>query len=192
MTSSSPNDVTQMLVDWSRGDKAALDKLIPIIYQELRSLARHYMSRERPGHTLQTTALVNEAYLRLISQRDVKWQNRAHFFGVAAQMMRRILVDHARNINSGKRGGGALKVSLEEVALLSEERAEEVLILHEALTSLEVLDPRKSRIVELRYFGGLTVEEVAEVLGTSPVTVMRDWRAAKAWLYRTISKQVTQ
>ena len=191
MTSSPPNDVTQMLIDWSSGDKAALDKLIPIIYQELRSLARHYMSHERPGHTLQTTALVNEAYLRLIGQRDVKWQNRAHFFGVAAQMMRRILVDHARSINCGKRGSGALKVSLEEVALLSEERAEEVLILHEALTSLEALDPRKSRIVELRYFGGLTVEEVAEILGTSPVTVMRDWRAAKAWLYRAISKHVT-
>jgi RNA polymerase sigma factor (TIGR02999 family) len=191
MTSSPPNDVTQMLIDWSSGDKAALDKLIPIIYQELRSLARHYMSHERPGHTLQTTALVNEAYLRLIGQRDVKWQNRAHFFGVAAQMMRRILVDHARSINCGKRGSGALKVSLEEVALLSEERAEEVLMLHEALTSLEALDPRKSRIVELRYFGGLTVEEVAEILGTSPVTVMRDWRAAKAWLYRAISKHVT-
>lgn len=188
MTSPS-NDVTQMLADWSRGDKAALDKLIPVIYQELRSLARHYMSHERPGHTLQTTALVNEAYLRLIGQRNVEWQNRAHFFGVAAQMMRRVLVDHARSVNCSKRGSGAVKISLEEVDLFSEERAEEVLILHEALTSLEALDPRKSRIVELRYFGGLTVDEVAEILGTSPVTVMRDWRAAKAWLYRTIKRQ---
>jgi RNA polymerase sigma-70 factor, ECF subfamily len=192
MTSSPPDDVTQMLIDWSKGDKAALDKLIPVIYQELRGLARHYMSRERPGHTLQTTALVNEAYLRLIGQKHVMWQNRAHFFGVAAQMMRRVLVDHARTINSDKRGGGATKVSLEDCALFSEERAEEVLTLHEALTSLEALDPRKSRIVELRYFGGLTVEEMAEILGTSPVTVMRDWRAAKAWLYRTINRQVTE
>jgi RNA polymerase sigma factor (TIGR02999 family) len=189
MTASSPNEVTQLLLDWSDGDKAALDRLMPLVFEELRKLARHYMRRERPSHTLQTTALVNEAYLRLIDQRSVHWQNRAHFFGIASRMMRRILVEHARSRNYAKRGGGANQVSLDEAMVVSPERASEVVALDDALTALALVDQRKSQIVEMRFFGGLSIEETAEALGVSPGTVMRDWTLAKAWLHREISKE---
>jgi len=184
---SSPPEVTRLLVDWGNGDRAALDQLLPLVYAELRQMAKRYMGRQNPGHTLQTTALINEAYLRLVNQKEVQWQNRAHFFGVAAQAMRQILVDYARSRHYAKRGGGAQAVSLDEAVAVSEERAAELVALDEALESLAALDPRKSRIVELRYFGGLSVEETAEVLKISPVTVMRDWRLAKTWLLRALS-----
>jgi len=160
---------------------------MPLVYEELRRLARHYMAAERPGHTLQTTALIHDAYLQLIDQRSLSWQNRAHFFGVAAQAMRRVLVDHARTRDAVKRGGGAPKASLEEAATIPD-RPEELIALDRALNDLATIDPRKSRVVELRYFGGLSVEETAEVLGVSPVTVMREWRAAKAWLLRAMTR----
>src|SRR5437870_700478 len=180
----SPHEVTGLLEAWSHGDKAALDKLTPLVYDELRRLARRYMSRERAGHTLQTTALVNEAYLRLIDQKNVHWQNRAHFFGIAAQLMRRILVDYARRRNYLKRGGNAPHVSLDEAATYSQERGAELVALDDALTALTAIDQRKSQVVELRFFGGLSVEEAAEVLKVSPETVIRDWRLAKVWLLR--------
>ncbi len=183
----SPQEVTQLLVAWRNGDEAARDELMPLVYQELHRLAHQYMSRERPGHTLQTSALVNEAFLRLADQRDVQWQNRAHFIGIAGQMMRRILVDYARNRGYAKRGGSALQVSLDEELIVSEERSAEVVALDNALQSLARLDERKSRLVELRFFGGLSIEETAEVLGVSPGTVMRDWTLAKAWLRREMS-----
>jgi len=183
----SPQEVTQLLVAWRNGDQNARDELIPLVYQELHRLAHHYMSHERPGHTLQTSALVNEAFLRLADQRDVQWQNRAHFIGIAGQMMRRILVDYARNRGYAKRGGSALQVSLDEELIVSEERSAEVVALDDALQSLARLDERKSRLVELRFFGGLSIEETAEVLGVSPGTVMRDWTLAKAWLRREMS-----
>ena len=189
MTASSPNEVTQSLLDWSEGDKAAVDRLMPVVYDELRKLAHYHMGRERQGHTLQTSALVNEAYLRLIDQKSVRWQNRAHFFGIASKMMRRILVDHARSRQYAKRGGGAHRVTLDEALLVCEERVAEVVALDDALTSLAVIDKRKSQIVEMRFFGGLSIEETAEVLGVSPGTVMRDWTLAKAWLHREISKE---
>ncbi|HXU35940.1 MAG TPA: sigma-70 family RNA polymerase sigma factor [Blastocatellia bacterium] len=189
MTASSPNEVTQSLLDWSEGDKAAIDRLMPVVYDELRKLAHYHMGRERRGHTLQTSALVNEAYLRLIDQKSVQWRNRAHFFGIASQMMRRILVDHARSRQYAKRGGGAHRVSLDEALLVCEERVAEVVALDDALTSLAVIDKRKSQIVEMRFFGGLSIDETAEVLGVSPGTVMRDWTLAKAWLHREISKE---
>lgn len=189
MTPPSPHEVTQLLIDWSQGDRAALDRLMPLVYDELRRLAHHYMSRERPGHTLQTTALVNEVYLRLVDQKSVSWQNRAHFFGIAARLMRQILVDHARKNGYAKRGGGARKVTLEESAVLSPEQAADLVALDEALESLAATDPRKCQVVELRYFGGLKVDEIAEVLKVSPVTVMRDWSMAKAWLLREISHE---
>src|SRR5688500_17291598 len=179
----STNQVTQLLIDWSKGDKAALDKLIPYVHDELRRLARHYMRRERAGHTLQTSALINEAYLRLVDQ-SVAWQNRAHFFGIAARLMRQILVDHARAHQYSKRGGGAEKVSLDEAANLAQGRAAEIVALDEALESLTAIDPQQGRIVELRFFGGLTIEETAEVLGISHATVERDWSVARAWLRR--------
>jgi RNA polymerase sigma factor (TIGR02999 family) len=182
-------DVTRLLVDWSNGDQAALDKLLPLVNAELRQLARRYMRRENPGHTLQTSALVNEAYLRLIDQRQVRWQNRAHFFGIAAQLMRRILIDHARSHYYAKRGGGALKVSLDEAAAVTEARAAELLAVDEALEKLTAMDVRKGRIVELRFFGGLTEEETAEVMGVSMPTVQREWRAAKAWLRRMLTDE---
>jgi RNA polymerase sigma factor (TIGR02999 family) len=188
MTTPSPPKLTKLLLDWSNGDQAALDELMPLVYDELRRLARHYMLRERPGHMLQTTALVNEAFLRLVDQRRVNWQNRAHFFAIAAQMMRRILVDHARGHLYAKRGGGARRISLDRVSVVSEERAADVIALDEALTGLAEIDPQQSRVVELRFFGGLTVEETAEVLGLSPATVKREWSAAKAWLQQEISK----
>jgi len=187
MATPSHNEVTQLLLDWGNGDKAALDKLIPVVYQELRRLARSYMRKERAGHSLQTSALVNEAYLRLIDYNRVRWQNRSHFFAIAAQAMRRILVDHARARQSAKRGAGAQKVSLDEVAIVSDERAEELLALDDALNKLEQLDERKSRIVELRYISGLSMEEVAGVLGLSTRTVEREWKFARAWLYNAIS-----
>jgi RNA polymerase sigma-70 factor, ECF subfamily len=181
--SSSPCDVTRLLKGWSSGDSAALDQLIPVVYDELRAVAARYLRRERQDHTLQPTALVNEAYLRLIDQKQVKWQNRAHFMGVAAQMMRRILVDHARRHHRAKRGGGAQQVSLDEAMAVSEERADDLVELDEALTALAAFDERKSRVVEMKYFGGLSVEEMAEVLKVSEITIARDWKLAKAWLY---------
>jgi RNA polymerase sigma-70 factor (ECF subfamily) len=186
MQPASPSEVTRLLRAWSDGNEAALDQLIPIIYDELRSLAARYLRRERKDHTLQPTALVNEAYLRLIDQRQVQWQNRAHFLGVAAQMMRRILVDHAKSHNRVKRGGGAIRVSFDEARFVSEERGDDLVALDEAMRALAEFDERKSRGVELRYFGGLSVEETAEVLHVSTITVERDWRMAKAWLYTHI------
>ena len=184
----SPHDVTQLLVAWSEGDTAALEKLTPLVEAELQRLARRYMGRERPGHTLQTTALVNEAYLKLIDWKQVRWQNRAHFFGVSAQLMRRILVDHARTRHALRRGGGALMVSLEQAAGLPVQRSADLVALDEALTRFAALDARKSQIVELRFFGGLSVEETAEVLKVSPRTVMREWGLAQAWLYGELKR----
>ena len=177
-----------MLQDWSNGDQAALDKVMPIVYQELHRLAHHYMRKERAGHTLQTTALVNEAYLRLADYKKMRWQSRSHFFAVAAQVMRRILVEQARSKNFAKRGGGAQRISLDETAIVSAGRSAEVIAVDEALTDLESWDPRKGKIVELRFFGGLSIEETAEVLRVSPTTIQREWRSAKAWLYRAISE----
>ena len=163
-----PEAVTQLLVAWSNGDETARDELMPLVYRELHRLAHHYMKRENPGHTLQTSALVNEAFVKLVDQRDVQWQNRAHFFGIAAQLMRRILVDYARSRNYLKHGGEALQVSVDETAIVSEERAAEVLALDDVLKGLAEFDIRKSNIVELRFFGGLSIDETAEVLGVSP------------------------
>lgn len=182
-----PHQVTQLLEAWSTGDQAARDQLMALVYDELRRLAHQYMRAERPGHTLQTSALVNEAYVKLVDQRDVHWQNRAHFFGLAAQLMRRILVDHARSRRSSKRGGDAHPVSLDEALVVSNERSAEVVALDEALDRLATVDKRKSQIVELRFFGGLSIEETAEILAVSPGTVMRDWTLAKAWLRREIT-----
>jgi len=184
-----PHEVTQLLIDWSNGSQDAAEPLFPLVYEELRRLAHRYMRRERPGHTLQTTAVVHEAYLRLIDQKHVQWQNRAHFFAIAAQMMRRILITHAQSHSYAKRGGGAFKVPLDEAAILSQERAGELIALDDALKSLAVFDVRRSQVVELRFFGGLSNEEIAEVLKISPNTVMRDWNVAKAWLYREMSKE---
>ena len=178
----SPHEVTQLLLDWSNGNQAAGDKLMPLVYEELHRLAHQYMHRESPGHTLQTSGLVNEAYLRLVDQREVHWQNRAHFFGIAAQLMRRILVDYARSRHYVKRGGEAQRVSFDEAVIVSPERATEVVALDDALVRLAVIDKRKSQIVEFRFFGGLSIEETAEVLKVSPGTIMRDWTLAKAWL----------
>jgi RNA polymerase sigma factor (TIGR02999 family) len=182
----SPHEVTQLLVAWGNGDQAARDQLMSLVYAELHRLAHQYMNKERSGHTLQTSALVNEAFVRLVDQRDVHWQNRAHFFGIAAQMMRRILVDYARNRQYAKRGGNARQVSLDEAMIVSKERAADVVALDDALNNLAELDPRKSQIVELRFFGGLSIDETAEVLAVSPGTVMRDWTLAKAWLKRAM------
>jgi len=184
MVSSSTSEITGLLINWGSGDKTALEKLLPLVERELRRLAHSYMRRENPDHTLQTTALVNEAYLRLIDQSRTHWQNRAHFFGIAAQIMRRILLNYARDQHRAKRGGNAVQVSLSQVAIVSAERSLELLALDLALQRLAEVDERKSRVVELRYFGGLDVEETAEVLKVSPVTVMRDWKFAKAWLAR--------
>jgi RNA polymerase sigma factor (TIGR02999 family) len=183
-----PNEITEQLIAWSKGDATALDKLIPVVYQELRRMADQYLRREDLSHSLQPTALVHEAYLRLIDQTKVQWQNRAHFFGVAAQMMRRILIDHAKTKHRLKRGGTAIKVSLDENVNVSEERSAELIALDDALQELAQMDERKSRIVELRYFGGLSVDETAEVLGVSNKTVMRDWNFAKAWLYQQLTE----
>jgi len=183
----SPHEITQLLEDWSNGNQAALDKLYPLVYDELRRMARRYMIRERKDHTLQTTALINEAYLRLVAQRHVHWQNRAHFFAISAQIMRRILIDHARRHNYAKRGAGGQKISLDETAVLARNRATELLLLDEALHSLEEIDPRRSRVVELRFFGGLDNNEIAAVLKISANTVTRDWNLARAWLYQELS-----
>lgn len=179
------NELTQFLIDWNRGDAEALERLMPFVYQELHQLAQKHLRRERPNHTLQATALVHEAYLRLIDQTKVEWQNRAHFFAIAAQMMRRIMVDYARARAFEKRGGDALHVSLQEADLVADEkRSPDVLALDEALNELEKLDKRKASVVELRFFGGLSVEETAEVLQVSVGTVIRDWNFAKSWLYQ--------
>ena len=185
--SPSQQEVTQLLADWSDGDDGALDKLIPLVQPELHRLAHYYMSRERTGHTLQTTALLNEAYLQLVDDSTHNWQNRTHFMAAAAQLMRRIMVDHARERCSLKRGGGALRVTLDDAALVTEKRSEELLALDEALERLTAQDPRKSRIVELRYFGGLTEKETAAFLKLSDRTVRREWRMARTWLYRALS-----
>src|SRR5437868_12562848 len=185
--SAAQQEVTQLLGDWSGGDEGALEKLIPLVQPELHRLAHHYLSRERAGHTLQTTALLNEAYLQLTDETQPRWQNRAHFMAVAAQLMRRIMVDHARGRHALKRGAGAIKVTLDETALVTETRATELLALDEALENLAAFDPRMSKVVEMRYFGGLSTEEIAEVLKVHPNTVMRDWSAAKAWLYAALS-----
>jgi RNA polymerase sigma-70 factor (ECF subfamily) len=185
--SSSQQDVTVLLGDWRGGDAGALEKLIPLVQPELHRLAHHYMSRERAGHTLQTTALLDEAYLLLVDHTKRNWQNRTHFVAAAAQLMRRIMVDHARERHALKRGGGPLKVTLDEAAAVTETRSEELLALDDALERLAAQDSRKSQIVELRYFGGLTVEETAEFLKLSQRTVEREWNMAKAWLYRALS-----
>ncbi|MGB8509211.1 MAG: sigma-70 family RNA polymerase sigma factor [Pyrinomonadaceae bacterium] len=184
--SSHQENVTQLLAAYSRGDQQALDRLLPLVYDELRRLAGGYLRRERSDHTLQATALVHEAYLRLVEQ-DVSWQNRAHFFGVAAQMMRRILVDHARGHQAAKRGSGGIKISLDEFIDLSDEKAAGLLALDEALHALAAIDEQKSRIVEMRYFGGLSIEETAHVLGIGTATVTRQWNMAKAWLYKEVT-----
>ena len=188
--SSPPHEITQLLAEWSDGNQAALDKLYPLVYKELRRLAHGYLRRERKGHTLQTTALINEAYLRLVDQKHVHWANRSHFFGISAQIMRRILIDHARRYDYAKRGGAAQRISLDEAAVVSKERARALLLLDEALNTLAKIDPRRSHVVELRYFGGLSNEEIAGVLKISENTVTRDWNLARAWLYQELSGSV--
>jgi RNA polymerase sigma factor (TIGR02999 family) len=179
-------DLTRLLVEWRTGNRDALDQLMPLVYRELQTLASRYLSRERAGHTLQATALVNEAYLKLIDQRNVQWQNRAHFLGIAARLMRRILIDHARRRGRAKRGSAATHITLVEGLAASEPRDIDAIALDDALVALEKLDPQQAQMVELRFFGGLTVDETAEVLGISEGTVKREWRVAKAWLYRHI------
>ena len=186
MTSAPTSEITGLLVDWSNGDQAALDRLLPLVEKELHRLAHGYMRRENPDHTLQTTALVNEAYLKLIDQKKTHWQNRAHFFAIAAKIMRRILLNYARDQHRKKRGGNAVQVSLSEVSILCAERPEELIALDEALERLAMVDERKSRVVELKYFGGLETDEIAEVLKVSSITILRDWRFARAWLLREI------
>jgi RNA polymerase sigma-70 factor (ECF subfamily) len=179
----SPDQVTQLLAEWAHGDDGALAELTPLVYEELRRLAHHFMEGQRPDHTLQTTALVDEAYLRLAGQTSPSWQNRAHFFAVAARAMRQILVNYAKSSRAQKRGGGALKVELDEAAIVSPEQSKAIVDLHEALERLGTLDARKARVVELKYFGGLNHAEIAEVMKISTMTVRRDWVFAKAWLY---------
>jgi RNA polymerase sigma factor (TIGR02999 family) len=184
----SPEAVTQLLVEWQQGDAKAIDRLMPLVYAELRAIAARYLGHESPGHTLQSTALVHEAYLRLIDQRRVQWQNRAHFFGIAAQMMRRILVDHARREHRDKRGGDAPRLSLDAAMAAAAPTPDvDVIALDTALTALAEIDTRAAQIVELRFFSGLTIEETAEVLAVSPGTIKRDWTSARAWLYRELS-----
>jgi len=183
-----PQEVTRLLLAWNDGDESALEKLVPQVYQELRRLARRHMLRERPDHTLQTTALINEAYLRLVDLRNVHWQNRAHFFALCARLMRRILVDFARSRHYAKRGGGAQPVSLDESLVVSPKHSTDLVAVDDALKALAQVDARKAQVVELRFFGGLTVEESAEVLKVSPETVQRDWKLAKAWLLRELSQ----
>ncbi len=189
MTTPAPpqQQVTQLLCDWRGGDPSALEKLIPLVQPELQRLAHHYMSRERPGHTLQTTALIDDAYLQLADKTHPQWQNRAHFFAAAAQLMRRIMVDHARQRQALKRGGGAIRVELNEAAAVTQTRADELLALDEALEKLATFDHRKAQVVEMRYFAGLTMDEIAEVLKVHVNTVTRDWTAARAWLLAALS-----
>lgn len=188
-SSSSPERVTQLLVAWSKGDRSALNALTPLVHDELRRLAHHYMNRERPGHSLQTTALVNEAYLKLIDQKLVEFHSRAQFFALAATLMRHILVDHARTRHALKHGGAGVRISFEEALLVSAHRDEDLVELDQALTRLAEIDERKSTVVELRFFGGLTVDETAEALGVSAVTVMREWKMAKAWLFNVLNSE---
>jgi RNA polymerase sigma factor (TIGR02999 family) len=180
--------ITELLAAWNSGDKSSIDRLLPIVETELRRIARNYMRRENPGHTLQTTALVNEAYLKLIDQNQVTWQNRSQFFAISANIMRRLLINHARDKKAGKRGGDAVRVNLEDASILSPEKSNELIALDDALTRLSQFDEMKSRIVELRYFSGLTIEETAEVLGIAPITVSVQWRSAKAWLGKEIRR----
>ncbi|MFN2531679.1 MAG: sigma-70 family RNA polymerase sigma factor [Pyrinomonadaceae bacterium] len=181
------HEITELLEEWSGGNQSALDKLYPMVYDDLRRLARRYMDRERAGHTLQTSALINEAYVRLVDQKHVHWQNRSHFFAISARIMRRILIDHARRNLYAKRGGGAQRISLDETATLVRDRASEFLALDEALKSLAEIDERRSQVVELRYFGGLDNQEIADVLKISENTVTRDWNMARAWLYQQLT-----
>jgi RNA polymerase sigma factor (TIGR02999 family) len=183
--------VTQLLVSWSDGDRAALEQLTPLVYDELRRLASRYLRNERPGHTLQSTELVHEAYMRLVDQRHVRWQSRAHFFGIAAQMIRRILVDHARRRQAAKRGAAPVKLSLDDVVAATGPRDLDLVALDEALENLARLDPQQSRVVEMRFFAGLSIDETAEVMRISPATVKRDWTTAKAWLYRDLSRKAS-
>lgn len=183
-------NITELLIAWRDGDPSAPEQLMPLIERELHQIASRYMRHEHPSHTLQTTALVNEAYIQLVGQRETRWQNRAHFFGIAAGIMRRILLNYARDRRRFKRGGGAQRVSLSEVAVMSEEKSEELIALDEALQRLQAIDERKSLVVELRYFGGLSVEETADFLKVSPVTVARDWKLARAWLRRELAPGV--
>jgi RNA polymerase sigma factor (TIGR02999 family) len=189
MTVPSSHDLTLILQAWSEGDQSALEKLTPLVEAELRRLAHHYLAQERPGHTLQTTALINEAWLRLIDWKQVSWQNRAHFFGVSARLMRYILVGFARARKQQKRGGAAQRVSLEEAATVSANRSDDLVALDDALQTLAKYDPRKCQIVELRFFGGLSVEEAAEVMKLSPITIIREWNKARAWLYQELSAE---
>jgi RNA polymerase sigma factor (TIGR02999 family) len=191
MSVQEPQEVTQLLLAWSQGDQAALDRLIPLVHAELRRLAKHYMRKEQIGHGMQTTALVNEAYLRLIDAQHVRWQDRAHFLAVSARLMRRVLVDFARTRDRRKRGGGIRQVSLDEAPVIGQERDRDLVALDEALSELAELDGRKGQVVELRFFGGLTVEETAEALDVSCETVRRDWRLARAWLRRRLSEEST-
>lgn len=186
MQTPSASAVTRLLLEWSNGDQAALDQLMPLVYDELRQVARQYLRHERPGHTLQPTALAHEAYLKLVDQQRVRWQNRAHFFAVAAQLIRRILVDHARSHAAAKRGGGLRAVTLEAMLEPSVNRELNLVALDDALAQLATLNPRQARLVEVRFFGGLNVDETAEVLGVSSATVKREWRTAKAWLHREL------
>jgi RNA polymerase sigma-70 factor (ECF subfamily) len=188
MPTAASHEVTQLLMAWNHGDQSALERLIPLVHAELHRIARRYMRSERAGHTLQTSALINEAYLRLIDAQQVHWQNRAHFFGIAAQLMRRVLVDFARSRGYKKRGGGALQVSLDETMVITKERGEDLVALDEALSALSELDERKGRVVEMRFFGGLSEKEIAEALRVSLETVRRDWRLAKSWLRRRLSE----
>ncbi len=184
----SPHEITRLLADWNKGDRAALERLTPLVHAELRRIARRQMGRERPGHTLQATALINEAYLRLAGRDGFEWHDRLHFFAVCAQVMRHVLIDHARAREREKRGGGALQISLADAGLLAEPRSADLLALDEALRELETADAQKGRVIELRYFAGLTVEETAEVLGVAPITVRREERRARAWLHRLMSE----
>jgi RNA polymerase sigma factor (TIGR02999 family) len=188
MTTPAATDVTELLIDWSNGDQEALNKLIPLVYDELHRLASRYLRRERPNHTLQTTALVHEAYVRLVDENNANWRNRVQFFAVASQLMRHILVDYARRRIAAKRGGDYARLSFDEQMIVSKEKSADLMALDEALNGLAAIDPQQSRIVELRIFGGLTVEETAEALGISPTTVKREWSMAKAWLHRQIKK----
>jgi RNA polymerase sigma-70 factor, ECF subfamily len=185
------HQITELLAEWREGNQSALDELYPLVYDELHRLARRYMSRERKDHTLQTTALINEAYVRMVDQKNVNWANRSHFFAISAQIMRRILIDHARRHAYAKRGGGAQQVSLEEVAAIAPDQGRELVRLDEALKTLAERDPRRSQVVELRYFGGLNNEEIAGVLHVSENTVTRDWNMARAWLYQQLTENAT-
>src|SRR2546427_537269 len=189
MTVSSSHSVTHLLLSWRQGDAAALDQLVPVVYQKLRRLARHYMAGQRPGHTLQATALLNEAYMRLIDCEQVNWKDRAHFFAISAQMMRRVLLEFARSRRYQKRGGGARKTSLDEGLIASPQRGQDLVALDDALQALAADYPRQAQVVELRFFGGLSAEETAEVLHVSAITVMRDWQLAKVWLARELKKR---